>query len=320
MKTIAMVIPYFTRGKGPLPKMAALWLHSCRMNPTVDWLLFTDCGMDGLDVPENVRVVQTGFEAVRERIQALFDFPICLETPYKLCDFKPVYGEAFAKELEPYDFWGFCDMDVIWGDIRRFITDDLLERHDRVLTHGHCSLLRNRRDINAGYRTLEPKGCLRYRDVFTTARIMAFDEWAGHSGGGYVEIQKRNGLRVFDAYLHADVEINRWSLNTFRGYERMIFHIRDGGLEELALKEGRVVRNEVLYAHFQQRKLDFDDGLDMSDYFVVPPNRAINDSAADADGLSAEKLRRMTSGSVLSWNVSGQLRGLASRLKHAVLR
>ena len=38
MKSIAFVIPYF----GKFPNYFSLWLQSCRNNPTIDWLLFTD--------------------------------------------------------------------------------------------------------------------------------------------------------------------------------------------------------------------------------------------------------------------------------------
>lgn len=41
---------------------------------------------------------------MKERIQRIFDFPISLERPYKLCDYKPSYGEVFKDELAGYDF------------------------------------------------------------------------------------------------------------------------------------------------------------------------------------------------------------------------
>jgi hypothetical protein len=35
------------------------------------------------------------------------------------------YGEIFANELHEYDFWGFSDIDLIWGNIRNFYTEEL---------------------------------------------------------------------------------------------------------------------------------------------------------------------------------------------------
>ena len=39
------------------------------------------------------------FESLRNRIQKLYDFKISLEKPYKLCDYKPAYGEIFKPEI-----------------------------------------------------------------------------------------------------------------------------------------------------------------------------------------------------------------------------
>ena len=44
-----------------------------------------------------------------------------VNSPYKLCDYKPVYGLIFDEDLQDYDFWGHCDVDLIFGDIRKFI-------------------------------------------------------------------------------------------------------------------------------------------------------------------------------------------------------
>lgn len=183
MKTIGFVVPYFTCGNGTVHPMTQLWLDSCKNNDTVDWLFFTDCDLSSFDIPINVKVYKTTFAEVKERIQKIFDFEICLNKPYKLCDFKPMYGEAFAEELNEYDFWGFCDIDLIWGNIRKFLTDDILEQHDRILTHGHCSLFKNDERVNVAYRTLDPNGCMNYRNVFSTEKQWAFDEWAVHNGG-----------------------------------------------------------------------------------------------------------------------------------------
>ena len=60
-----------------------------------------------------------------------FDFAITLHTPYKLCDYKPAYGEIFAPELSGYDFWGYGDMDLVFGDLRAYFTEDKLRKYDK---------------------------------------------------------------------------------------------------------------------------------------------------------------------------------------------
>lgn len=313
MKTIGFIVPYFTCGQGLLHPMTQLWLDSCKKNNTVDWLFFTDCDVSSFDVPSNVRIYKTTFADVKKRIQRIFDFEVCLNTPYKLCDYKPTYGEAFAEELRDYDFWGFCDIDLIWGNIRKFITDEILEKYDRVLTRGHCSLFRNEPEVNGEYRTLDSKGCMDYKTVFSTDRLWAFDEWASHNGGGYAEIEKRNGVPIYDAPIFADIQINRYSLHTTLEspevrspkIQNTVFHIYNDDVESLSVVAGKLLRKSYMYVHFQQRKLLTSSIVDNTDYYIVPPNRAINIK----DGIdSINGLKKVTKGNVFSWNVKGQIK------------
>lgn len=55
---------------------------------------------------DNVKWYFKSFSELQELFQSKFDFPILLNTPYKLCDYKPAYGDIFSKYLGGYDFWG----------------------------------------------------------------------------------------------------------------------------------------------------------------------------------------------------------------------
>jgi hypothetical protein len=70
-----------------------------------------------------------------------------------------MYGYLHRDELEGYDFWGFCDIDVVFGDIRYFITDKVLE-NDVISSHstrlaGHFSLFRNTPMLREAFRKVE---------------------------------------------------------------------------------------------------------------------------------------------------------------------
>ena len=55
MNSICYVVPYF----GTLPKTSfRLWLKSCKANPTVNWIIFTDDKTE-YDYPDNVKVYYT---------------------------------------------------------------------------------------------------------------------------------------------------------------------------------------------------------------------------------------------------------------------
>ena len=129
MKKIAYILPYF----GHLPKEFGFWLISCQMNPTVDWLLFTD-DRTKFNYPPNVKVTYCTFEDIKNKAQACFDFPIVLDRPYKLCDYKAAYGDIFKNELTGYDYWGMCDLDLVWGNIREFLKN-MIELGIKAIRH-----------------------------------------------------------------------------------------------------------------------------------------------------------------------------------------
>lgn len=77
MKSIAFIIPDY--GTSPT------WFQL--------WLVFTDISTDCYSIPSNVKFEHVTFPELGQKIQHKYDFPIRLEFPYKLCDFKPAYGE-----------------------------------------------------------------------------------------------------------------------------------------------------------------------------------------------------------------------------------
>ena len=142
MKKIAFLLPFF----GKLPSNFELWLKSCEYNSTIDFIVITD-DKSSYNYPSNVIVYYCSYSEIKERIQSHYDFEVMIDRPWRLSLFKPAYGEIFETELEGYDFWGYCDVDLMWGDIRHFVTDDILEQYERVGTKGHASLYKNEKEV-----------------------------------------------------------------------------------------------------------------------------------------------------------------------------
>lgn len=49
---------------------------------------------------------------------------------YKVIDLKPMFGVLFKHHLRHFKFWGHCDNDLIFGDLRKFLYPKLLEAND----------------------------------------------------------------------------------------------------------------------------------------------------------------------------------------------
>lgn len=143
LQRILIVIPYF----GKWPFWMPFFLEGCRCNPTIDWLLFSDCGIPA-GCPANVRVEDVSFDDYCRLASNRLKIDFRPASPYKLCDLKPALGHIHEDSLNGYDFWAFGDIDVIYGDLRSYFKDSRLGRYDLISTHarrisGHLCLLRN---------------------------------------------------------------------------------------------------------------------------------------------------------------------------------
>jgi len=101
---------------------------------------------------------------------------IQLPYAYKLADFKPAFGSIFDDFLSSYRFWGHCDLDIVWGDIRHFITDDILSQYQIISARknkmcGHFSLYRNEAEVSRAF--MKSPG---YLDTLQSWQCFGFDE------------------------------------------------------------------------------------------------------------------------------------------------
>lgn len=116
MSKIAIVICYY----GSFPWYFPYFLHSCKFNPTIDFLIFTDISYER-EIPKNVYFINLSIEEVKTIASKKLGFRVNIDFPYKLCDFKPAYGYIFSDYIDGYQFWGQSDIDVIYGDMMNFL-------------------------------------------------------------------------------------------------------------------------------------------------------------------------------------------------------
>ncbi|HFD80775.1 MAG TPA: hypothetical protein ENK05_10360 [Gammaproteobacteria bacterium] len=152
---ITLIVPYF----GSWPPWFYAFLLSCKWNPSVQWLFYTDCGTPR-GAPENVRFVAGSLEGLSALASRKLGFAVNIAHGYKVCDLRPAFGRVFSDYLSGSDFWGHCDVDVIWGDIRGFIDDDILAQHDVISARkhniaGHFTLYRNTEKMSGLYTLIE---------------------------------------------------------------------------------------------------------------------------------------------------------------------
>lgn len=262
---VALIVSYF----GAFPSYFQLFLNSCGKNPCFDWIIFSD-NTKPYVYPENVHFQRMSFEECRELVQSKFDFHIALHTPQKLCDYKCAYGYIFSDYLIDYDWWGYCDLDQIFGDLGAFITPKMLESYDKIGSVGHLTLCRNTAENNCIFMTKD-----RYRVVFSVERGCGFDEWLP---GNVNEVFIESGRKVFLRNLGADINPYRSMLQTvdfdiekrryvLNAVTNSVFLWNDGCLTQIS--EGGV--REYPYVHLQKRQfLDKRSDNASDKYFIVP--------------------------------------------------
>lgn len=178
---------------GKLPWYFNYFVHSCEYNPSVDFYIVTDKHNYETKLPDNVTIICESLEEINKRASKKLGFATRITSGYKLCDFKPAYGIIFDDIVRGYDFWAHGDIDVIFGDIRKFITDEILNSHEIISVRhdfltGQFLLFRNDTKMNSLFRQSN-----NYKQVLTSDRHFCFDEtnfrWQEFTDGkAYAEI------------------------------------------------------------------------------------------------------------------------------------
>ncbi len=226
-------------------------------NETIDFYLFTDCDIES---KKNLFVHQITFEKYHLLLQEkIFSKCVC-KSPYKLCDYKPSIGFVLRELLKKYDFWGHCDMDMYFGDIRNFITDNVLKRCERIFTMGFLSLYRNNDRMNKLFMNDGNYPEFNYREVYSTNYPCFFDEY---SGMGLKCI--RNKVSVFENQYFLDLAVSDYQFHNHSG-EQIVCVWRDGKLFEIT-SSGKT--EEKIFVHIQKRKMEIEGVL--SNRFVIAP-------------------------------------------------
>ena len=157
-------------------RSGSIFSSKAAWNPDVQWRIYTDCGKPE-NKADNIDFVPISFDdykgLVRERLKIAFD----QAQPYKLCDIKPALGAVHEREIADYPFFGYGDIDVIYGDISRFYSKEKFADLDVISTHperlsGHFAVLRNTSTLRRAFEQIPD-----YRAMLEAQQIIGMDEF-----------------------------------------------------------------------------------------------------------------------------------------------
>lgn len=286
MQSIVFIVPYFLRGE--LPPIFYYWLKSVEYNPDIDFLIFTDCERPSF-IPKNVYWEVMQFEEFKAILDDKIGFCSSLCSPYKLCDIRPAYGDIFYDRIKEYDFWGWCDVDLVFGNIRNFITETILHEYDKIGELGHCVLVRNSDKMRTMYKQ-SIDGVYPYRIIFSCKENLSFDE-GGNGNYGFPAICSAYGVKAMwkrwftDVYTGTFEFRHKQYIGNTPYYREFIYAKFDRGQLSITNKnDGSTF--ESMYIHFQGRKMNGNNNVEKSFYMI--PNCFVNDISLDEYGCSME--------------------------------
>ena len=263
---IAVIVVWF----GNLPGYFPAWLRSAEMNPDIDFFLFFDQEVKS-ECP-NIHFMRTTLEQEVARASKELREEVSIHNAYKFCDVRPFFGRIYHTVLENYDFWGYCDIDLVFGQIRTFLTDEVLSQYERFYEWGHFSLFKNNEKINHIYDL--PGGLYsRNETLCGTAKVNAEEHY------GLNRICSQNDIKWYRATDFADFYVYCSDLRLYGGqhnYVHQVFYWEDGRAYRAGIDEKNgIVINEYVYVHWQKRKPQLDDARLVNGAFFITSGKLI---------------------------------------------
>lgn len=277
MKKCVLILPYF----GNFKEYFKLFLNSVSNN-NIDLLIITD--NDICNVPSNIKIIKMSFDRFKEKVQNKFNFKIWLETPYKLCDYKSTYGYIFEDIIKEYDYWGYCDCDLIFGDLNNLLLPLLEKDYDKLFCAGHLTIYKNSYENNRRFmKSINGKEV--YKDVLNTSKICFFDEdYNGTNNINTIFIQDNCKIYAGDLSMNCstdyynynrtkyDFDTRNWKVDK---YKSALYYYHNGKVLKISLDKNKLVTKEFLYMHFQGRKMKYDIEDDSYETLKILPDKFI---------------------------------------------
>ncbi|KRM20121.1 hypothetical protein FC40_GL000361 [Ligilactobacillus hayakitensis DSM 18933 = JCM 14209] len=271
---IKVFLPYFGV---EFPKTFDVLLFTMKRNTKIDFIVPTNINFSQYEsYAENITFVNMNLSDVKYRIESILKYTVKLKEAYKICDFKPSFGEIFSDYLEDAEWWGYIDPDVILGDINSFIDSVDFDMYERVLSWGHLTFYKNTDYVNKlwrkewGLEGIVPS----IKEVSTRNTPFYFDEKGQGKGYGYGIIYAQRKLNALKAYENvefiADVSPGKFNF-WVRGEEQVkYFKVLKNNKLYGYFEDGS--KKEYLYVHLQKRSMENKLSGSIPDEFYIYPN------------------------------------------------
>ena len=261
---------------GNYPWYFPYYVHSCLFNPTIDFYIITDNLDEITNKPDNLIIIHKKLEDIKKLASEKLGFQVSLDYPFKLNDFKPAYGFLFPEIFQGYDYWGQSDLDLIYGNIRDFLTEEMLNSYDYLsmrhdYTTGCFSLYKNSEKMNNFFMKSKD-----YKSVFSNFESCCFDEC---SELGYKPLSEGKSIFEFKTDIVSFTHIIKAAEITNDIKAHFDFILFEGNPGRIVFDNGKVIYNKKMEAimyhliKFKKRRTSFNIPQSIPNKYHISPTK-----------------------------------------------
>ncbi len=272
MNKIAIICPYF----GKFPSNIELTLNSMGNNQFIDWFIFTD-NSNNIKINEkfkNVNIINYTFDMFKELVKNKMSTDI--KNVYKICDYKPTFGFLFKDYIKEYEFWGFCDLDVIFGNLKLFFNEERLKKYYKIYDLGHLSIFKNCTETIEAFKEFNIN-TLNYKNLFNSEYIFVLDETYDDLHQGINGILKNMKLDIYEdrtEFADIDIKYNNFYPHNLKKCKYYYFIYNNNNLYLKKYNDDKF-NYKIAYIHLQQKK-NIPVFCDDYDHFMILPKGFFN--------------------------------------------
>ena len=164
-------------------------------------------------------------------------------------------------------------MDLLFGYLKKFITEEMLEQYDKISVLGHLSILKNEKRVNEVFQKCD------YKAILQDPKSKIFDEVRFEPNIN--SLLRQDGLQVKTVIPYADIDPQHYSFGLYQYKEGnraqplartpLIFEYNNGHVFGWAIERTGICSKEYAYVHFQKRKITVT--TKSSERYILVPNQ-----------------------------------------------
>jgi hypothetical protein len=114
---------------GEIPEYFKYHYETCKSNQNIDFLFITDQQIELRS--SNYKVINIDQQILKDKIKNILGIDYEFSNNRNICQLKCSLGDIFYEEIKDYLYWGFHDIDTLFGDFNKFILP-LIDDYDII--------------------------------------------------------------------------------------------------------------------------------------------------------------------------------------------